>query len=91
MSRPQNHLHTAHGNAQALFSTTFFTYGDEGWKTSKKLWVYWAVTIPSTFLVLSVYLCFANQRVRDFFAWLLSVLERKRTERQDSEAAQASM
>jgi hypothetical protein len=34
---------------QALFSTTFFNFGDDGsWQVSDKLWIYWATTIPAT-------------------------------------------
>ncbi|KAK4193249.1 hypothetical protein QBC35DRAFT_100273 [Podospora australis] len=33
----------------ALFSTTFFAYGEDGgWEVSDKMWIYWATTIPST-------------------------------------------
>ncbi|KAK3395471.1 hypothetical protein B0T20DRAFT_35684 [Sordaria brevicollis] len=36
----------------ALFSTTFFTYGDNGnWEVSDDLWIYWVTTIPTTIAV----------------------------------------
>lgn len=41
--------------SQAFFSTTFFTFGDDGWKASNRVWIYWAVTIPSTILVLIIW------------------------------------
>jgi hypothetical protein len=42
-------------SSQALFSTTFFTFDDNGWKVSKGLWLYWIITIPSTILVLALW------------------------------------
>ncbi|KAH0536329.1 hypothetical protein FGG08_006783 [Glutinoglossum americanum] len=39
----------------AFFSTTFFTFGDNSPKASKQLWVYWAITIPSTLLVIVIW------------------------------------
>lgn len=36
----------------ALFSTTFFTFGDDGWQASEKVWIYCVITIPLTVLVL---------------------------------------
>ncbi|KAK3941799.1 hypothetical protein QBC46DRAFT_381473 [Diplogelasinospora grovesii] len=40
----------------AIFSTTFFNFGQDGeWDVSGKLWVYWAVTIPLTILVVVVW------------------------------------
>ncbi|KAF1813257.1 hypothetical protein P152DRAFT_311380 [Eremomyces bilateralis CBS 781.70] len=35
-----------------VFSTTFFSFGEDKWKTSNQFWIYWAVVIPSTLLVL---------------------------------------
>ncbi|KAL2132605.1 hypothetical protein VTI74DRAFT_3595 [Chaetomium olivicolor] len=36
----------------ALFSTTFFNYGDDGrWLISGKLWIYWAATVPATIII----------------------------------------
>lgn len=36
----------------ALFSTTFFTYGDNGnWEVSDDLWIYWVTTVPATIAV----------------------------------------
>ncbi|KAL2021634.1 hypothetical protein VTK56DRAFT_6987 [Thermocarpiscus australiensis] len=39
----------------ALFSTTFFTYGDGGWEVSGKLWIYWAITVPATIVIVIVW------------------------------------
>ncbi|KJZ70026.1 hypothetical protein HIM_10577 [Hirsutella minnesotensis 3608] len=39
----------------ALFSTTFFSFAEETWKISKKFWIYWAVAVPSTLVVLIVW------------------------------------
>jgi hypothetical protein len=36
---------------QSFFSTTFFSFGEEGLQASKQMWLYWVVTIPSTLLV----------------------------------------
>ena len=33
---------------QALFSTTFFSFEADGWRFSRMFWVYWAVTVPLT-------------------------------------------
>jgi hypothetical protein len=41
--------------SQALFSTTFFTFGDDDWRASKQLWVYWVITIPSTILIMIIW------------------------------------
>lgn len=46
--------------SQALFSTTFFTFGDSGWKASPKLWVYWAIAAPVTILVVIVYVLWVS-------------------------------
>ncbi|KAK0748327.1 hypothetical protein B0T21DRAFT_356331 [Apiosordaria backusii] len=36
----------------SLFSTTFFTYGDDGeWQVSGKMWIYWVTTLPATILI----------------------------------------
>lgn len=51
---------------QALFSTTFFTYGDKGWVTSHRFWIYWAITVPVTILVLIAYALWFSGRVREF-------------------------
>jgi len=41
---------------QALFSTTFFSFGDNGWwQASPRQWIYWAITIPVTLLVVAAY------------------------------------
>ncbi|KAK0624592.1 hypothetical protein B0T17DRAFT_557496 [Bombardia bombarda] len=39
----------------ALFSTTFFTFGDDGWAVSDKLWIYWATIIPATIVVVALW------------------------------------
>ncbi|KAK3488431.1 hypothetical protein B0T13DRAFT_95178 [Neurospora crassa] len=36
----------------ALFSTTFFTYGDNGkWEVSDELWIYFVATVPATIAI----------------------------------------
>ncbi|KAF7553715.1 hypothetical protein G7Z17_g3464 [Cylindrodendrum hubeiense] len=37
---------------QALFSTAFFNFGDDGWEISTGFWIYWVVTIPITAIVI---------------------------------------
>src|SRR5271156_1942463 len=37
---------------QALFSTTFFTFSENGWQTSHRFWIYWVITVPVTIVVL---------------------------------------
>lgn len=38
--------------SQALFSTTFFTFGENGsWEVSSMLWIYWATTVPATIVI----------------------------------------
>lgn len=69
----------------------FFTFGNEGWQTSIEFWLYWAITIPSTLLVLLMYLCFANQRVQNFLASMAFSFYRKRAKFGDSESVQASI
>lgn len=40
----------------ALFSTTFFNFGDNGrWQASPRQWIYWATTVPVTFIVVAAY------------------------------------
>ncbi|KAK4139474.1 uncharacterized protein C8A04DRAFT_33030 [Dichotomopilus funicola] len=41
----------------AFFSTTFFSYGenDQGWRVSGQLWVYWAVMVPATVVIMSLW------------------------------------
>ncbi|KAK4462990.1 hypothetical protein QBC42DRAFT_266827 [Cladorrhinum samala] len=55
----------------ALFSTTFFSYGDDstGWQVSDKMWIYWATTIPATlFIIISwqVWLTYGDAIVKLF-------------------------
>jgi hypothetical protein len=40
---------------QALFSTTFFTFGDNGWKASNRFWIYWVIAVPVTIVVVFVW------------------------------------
>ncbi|KAK0622373.1 hypothetical protein B0T14DRAFT_563830 [Immersiella caudata] len=36
----------------SIFSTTFFSFGDDNtWQVSRKLWVYWVTAIPSTIVI----------------------------------------
>ncbi|KAK3694517.1 hypothetical protein B0T22DRAFT_452698 [Podospora appendiculata] len=35
----------------ALFSTTFFSFDNNEWKVSSKLWVYWATIVPATIII----------------------------------------
>ncbi|GAB1310594.1 hypothetical protein MFIFM68171_00804 [Madurella fahalii] len=40
----------------ALFSTTFFTYGENGdWEVSGKMWIYWAITLPATIVIVVIW------------------------------------
>lgn len=42
--------------AQALFSTTFFAYSEDGgWEVSDKMWIYWATTIPATIVIVIIW------------------------------------
>jgi hypothetical protein len=52
---------------QALFSTTFFTSGDDGLKVSRHFWVYWVVTIPSTLLIIVIWRLWLQGRVQPLF------------------------
>lgn len=40
----------------SLFSTTFFTFGENGWEASPRLWIYWAIAAPVTIAILVVYI-----------------------------------
>ncbi|EED21923.1 conserved hypothetical protein [Talaromyces stipitatus ATCC 10500] len=40
---------------QSFFSTTFFSFGEDGLQVSKQMWLYWAVTIPSTLIIMIVW------------------------------------
>lgn len=40
---------------QALFSTTFFSFAENGWQFSHSFWIYWTVTIPITLAVVFVW------------------------------------
>jgi uncharacterized BrkB/YihY/UPF0761 family membrane protein len=40
---------------QSLFSTTFFSFGDSGWESSSRIWIYWVFAIPVTVVVLLIY------------------------------------
>ncbi|KAK3357807.1 hypothetical protein B0T25DRAFT_567056 [Lasiosphaeria hispida] len=39
----------------AIFSTTFFNYGDTKWEVSGQLWIYWATIIPVTIFVILIW------------------------------------
>ncbi|KAF2176651.1 hypothetical protein K469DRAFT_645505 [Zopfia rhizophila CBS 207.26] len=39
----------------ALFSTTFFSYGEGKWKFSSQFWIYWVVVVLTTLLVLLIW------------------------------------
>jgi hypothetical protein len=62
LSRPA----PAHISTKALFSTTFFRFADQGWEVSNKLWLYWAVTGPTTLLVLGLHRLYLDPRARQF-------------------------
>ena len=55
---------------QSFFSTTFFTYGEEGWQTSNRLWIYWVITVPATIVVViiwNIWLAYGRfRRFREF-------------------------
>lgn len=51
---------------QSYFSTTFFSFADDGsWKISDMHWVYWAVTVPFTILVILFYAIFSYGPVQN--------------------------
>lgn len=52
---------------QAFFSTTFFSFGEKGWKASDRLWIYWVITVPATVVVVIAWnLWLAHSRVQNF-------------------------
>jgi hypothetical protein len=58
---------TALTQLQAFFSTTFFTFGEEGWQTSNRLWIYWVITVPATVIVVIIWnLWLAHSRVQKY-------------------------
>ena len=56
---------------QALFSTAFFTFGENGWKASHWFWIYWVITVPVTIVVVIVWnIWLAYSRLRKILrAW----------------------
>lgn len=48
----------------AILSTTFFDYGDEGLKVSKKWWVLPATAIPLTAIVFAVWMAWRYMTLR---------------------------
>jgi hypothetical protein len=54
--------------SQAFFSTTFFTFSNNGWESSNQLWLYWVVTILSTLLVLVVWSLWLRGKIQPLFA-----------------------
>lgn len=48
----------------AILSTTFFDYGDEGLKVSKKWWVLPALAIPLTAIVFAVWMAWRYMTLR---------------------------
>jgi hypothetical protein len=56
---------------QALFSTTFFTFGENGWKASHRFWIYWVITVPVTIVVVAVWnIWLAYNRLRNILRTL---------------------
>jgi hypothetical protein len=52
---------------QAFFSTTFFTFGNDGWEASNRLWIYWVITVPTTIVVVIVWnIWLGYSRLRSF-------------------------
>ena len=52
---------------QSFFSTTFFTFGGNGWEVSNRLWIYWVITVPTTIAVVAVWnIWLAYSRLRNF-------------------------
>ncbi|PKX96181.1 uncharacterized protein P174DRAFT_405429 [Aspergillus novofumigatus IBT 16806] len=41
-----------------LFSTPFFQDGDDQWKVSEDFWIYWAVSMPLTFVIFVIWALF---------------------------------
>ncbi|CRG90551.1 hypothetical protein PISL3812_07595 [Talaromyces islandicus] len=78
----------------AIFSTTFFEFGEEKLQASKQIWIYWVVTIPSTLLIVVIWRSLLNKNPPVTWRTLWShlrlfeweqVKKRVATERQDTE------
>ncbi|EHK22089.1 uncharacterized protein TRIVIDRAFT_222470 [Trichoderma virens Gv29-8] len=50
----------------ALFSTTFFSFAEDGWQFSNKFWIYWAIVIPLTIFMLFVWWWLRERKARCF-------------------------
>jgi hypothetical protein len=79
---------------KAIFSTTFFQFGEEKLQASKQIWIYWVVTIPSTLLIVIIWRSLLNKNPPVTWRTLWShlrlfeweqVKKRVATERQDTE------
>lgn len=68
---------------QAFFSTTFFSFGENGgdWKFSKRLWIYWLFAIPATALVAVTWLLWLRGIVQKFWARFVEKIRRAKPEK----------
>ncbi|EEA26029.1 conserved hypothetical protein [Talaromyces marneffei ATCC 18224] len=68
----------------SFFSTTFFSFGEDGLQVSKQMWLYWAITIPSTLIIMIIWrLCLhtkAPLTYRNIKDFAKASLERKQKE-----------
>ncbi|RYP02538.1 hypothetical protein DL764_005782 [Monosporascus ibericus] len=67
----------------SVFGTTFFTFGDNSWEVSDKFWLYWAVALPSTLLVIGAYSLFSNDPVQSVFVKRPQLFQRRRSDKCD--------
>ncbi|GAM35690.1 hypothetical protein TCE0_017f04210 [Talaromyces pinophilus] len=72
----------------SFFSTTFFSFGEDGLQVSKQMWLYWAITIPSTLIIMIVWrLCLHTKapltyrNIKDFAKARLKQKQKQLTEK----------
>ncbi|KAK0711790.1 hypothetical protein B0H67DRAFT_602492 [Lasiosphaeris hirsuta] len=53
----------------AVFSTTFFNYGETRWEVSGQLWIYWATVVPVTILVILLWYVWLPTGDRTALSW----------------------
>jgi hypothetical protein len=54
----------------ALFSTTFFTFGTNGWEASGRIWIYWVITIPLSLAVIFLWRVWSSKPVQKLIGTL---------------------
>jgi len=73
----------------SFFSTTFFSFDKEGLKVSRKFWMYWAVTIPLTVIIVILWRVLLHRNTpaiyRSVQTWVLSLLKRRRRDENANE------